>query len=151
MSRMSCMLRISEAGSLALHTMGFLAANTDRTFSTKQIASSLDVSGAHLSKVLQRLAKAGLVSSARGPAGGFTMRDADKKNTLLQVYEAIEGPLKTDVCLFDKPVCNGPDCIFGDLLTSVNERTREYLSETTLADIAGKCTIRVAAGEGAPT
>ncbi len=151
MSRMSCMFRISEAGSLALHTMGFLAANSDRTFSTRQIASSLGVSGAHLSKVLQRLAKTGFVNSTRGPTGGFSMKEADKKTTLLQVYEAIEGPLRTDDCLFDKPVCSGPNCIFGDLLTSVNKRTREYLSETTLADIAGKCTIRIAAGEGAPT
>ncbi len=139
---MSCMFKISEAGSLALHTMGLLAANNERMFSTRQIASSLDASEAHLSKILQRLTKAGFVASTRGPAGGFKIAKPCKEITLLQIYELIEGPLETNGCLFSKPVCNGLACILGDLLKSTHERAKQYLSTTKLSDVAAQCSFK---------
>jgi DNA-binding IscR family transcriptional regulator len=64
---MSNILKISEAASLALHTTVILAANPNRLVSTKKLASQLHASEAHLSKVLQRLEKADIVNSTRGP------------------------------------------------------------------------------------
>ena len=142
------MFRISEAGSLALHTMGLLAVNNDRIFSTRDIASSLSASEAHLSKVLQRLTKGGFVTPTRGPAGGFRIAKSTKKVTLLQIYELIEGPLETGKCLFEKPVCSSIACIFGDLIKSTNEHAREYLSKTKLSDIASRCSFKASVPEG---
>ena len=53
-------LKVSEAASLALHTTVLLAANSGELLSTREIASTLKMSAAHLSKVLQRLARHGL-------------------------------------------------------------------------------------------
>jgi len=142
------MLRISEAGSLAMHTMGLLAENNDRIFTTRDIASSLSASEAHLSKVLQRLARGGFVASTRGPTGGFRIAKPIKKITLLQIYELIEGPLETDSCLFERPVCNSTACIFGDLIRSTNEHAKQYLSKTKLSDIAGRCSFKTSIPEG---
>ena len=58
---MPTVLRISDAAALALHAMVMLAEAPERRMSAKAIASELDASQAHLAKVLQRLAKAGLV------------------------------------------------------------------------------------------
>ncbi len=63
---MANLLKISEAASLALHTMGYLAANDRRLVTTHQIGEVLRASEAHLAKVLQRLARVGLVDSTRG-------------------------------------------------------------------------------------
>ena len=63
------MIKISEASSLAIHAMVFLAAKPGEKLSTSYIASEIKVSEAHLSKVLQRLNKVGLVVSSRGPSG----------------------------------------------------------------------------------
>jgi len=70
---MNSVLRISEAASLAMHAMMALAAQPEHRRSAQDLARQLDVSLAHLAKVLQRLAKAGYVASTRGPKGGFTL------------------------------------------------------------------------------
>ena len=51
------MLKLTEAALLAMHTMVYLAGNPDRRVSTREIAAEFDASEAHLSKVLQRLAR----------------------------------------------------------------------------------------------
>ncbi|MFC1682692.1 RrF2 family transcriptional regulator [Candidatus Zixiibacteriota bacterium] len=132
---MSKMLKISEAASLALHGMVFLAARPDRLVSIKEMAKVLSVSEAHLSKVFQRLARVGLVKSNRGPRGGFTLGRLGNKITLLQVYEAIEGPLECTSCLFDRPICDNNKCIFGDLLEVTNNRYRAYLDGMKLSEV----------------
>jgi len=58
-----------------------------------------EVPGSFLSKVLQRLVHAGMVSSHRGAGGGFCLRVPRDKTTLLDVIEAMEGPLQLNLCL----------------------------------------------------
>ena len=132
---MSNLLKISEAASLALHTMVYLAANDRRLATTHEIGEVLGVSEAHLAKVLQRLAKVGLVDSTRGPRGGFCLGRAGDDISLLEVYEAIEGPLADTVCLLGQPICSGEKCILGGLLETVNRQAREYLGATALSDL----------------
>lgn len=132
---MSNVLRISEAASLALHSMVFLAANPDRLIPTREIASKLHVSEAHLSKVLQRLARVGLVKSIRGPKGGFTLGKPGDEIVLLDVYESIEGPFVPSKCLLGAPICGGEKCILGGLLETVDKQIREYLAETRLSEL----------------
>ncbi len=132
---MSNLLRISEAASLALHATVLLAANENRILSTKEMACRLHASEGHLSKVLQRLGKVVLVDGTRGPKGGFRLAKAASDISLLEVHEAIEGPLTDTVCLLGQPVCQGDECILGGLLEMVNRRVREYLGGTTLADL----------------
>jgi Rrf2 family protein len=126
------MFKISEAASLALHTAGMLAAHSDRLVSTREAATLFKISEAHLSKVLQRLVKAGLVKSLRGPRGGFSLHKPSNVITLLQVYEAIEGPMVLDRCILGHDICPIDRCLMGDLVGSVNRQTWEYLNKTTL-------------------
>ncbi len=134
---MSNVLRISEAASLALHAAVFLAANPGKPISTREIASALEVSEAHLSKVMQRLARTGLVNSVRGPKGGFLLARSPARISLLEVYEAIEGRLLPANCLLGTPVCKGEGCILGDLVETLNGQVREYLSRTRLSELVG--------------
>lgn len=129
------LLRISEAGSLALHTVAILARSGDR-LSTQQVAETLQASEHHLAKVLQRLAKAGLVRSARGPGGGFVLTRAPEDITVLEVFEVIEGPLSDPACLFQEPVCDGKACILGGLLQSVHKSVYNHFARTKVSDLA---------------
>ena len=133
---MSGVLKISEAASLALHSMAYLVTKRERPVPTRDIAARFHISEAHLSKVLQRLARAGLVKSTRGPRGGFVIGESDNDITLLDVYEAIEGPLISCNCLLDKPVCGGTECILGGILATVDNQIREYLAGTKLSELA---------------
>ena len=132
---LSNLLRISEAASLGLHAMVLLAANSHDEISTRRIASDLQVSEAHLSKVLQRLGKVGLVNSTRGPKGGFALARKAEDITLLDVYEAIDGPLVTNSCLLGTQICGGERCILGDLLETIDNQVREYLTTTRLPEL----------------
>jgi len=132
---MANVLKISEAASLALHTMVYLAADDGRLATTHQISEVLRVSEAHLSKVLQRLGKVGLVDSTRGPGGGFKLGKSGEQISLLEVYEAIEGPLTPTNCLLGTPICSGEKCILGGLLEDVNRRVKEYFAQTRLHEL----------------
>ena len=132
---MSNLLRISEATSLGLHTMVLLAANEGRRISAREVAELLDVSEAHLSKVMQRLGRHGLVTSIRGPKGGFLLARPGSEITLMEVFEAIEGPLNTGQCLLGKPICDPRNCILGSLLHDVNVQVQTYLAGTRLSDL----------------
>ncbi len=130
------MLHISEAAVLAFHAMAMLARDPDRLISTHEIANSLSISENHLAKVRQELAKAGLVDAFRGPTGGFKLAKSPAEITLMEVFEAIEGPYRPSDCLLGHPACDGKNCVLGGLVESVNGQVRAYLSGTTLAQLA---------------
>jgi len=116
--------------------MTLLATRKERSMTAQEIASTLKASKAHLAKVLQRLAHAGLLRSERGPGGGFTLARPGRQITLLQVYETIEGPLSSSTCLLHTRLCGGKNCILGGLLAKVNAQVREYLAKTRLTDLS---------------
>ncbi len=131
---MATTLRISEAATLALHASALIGSSPTR-LAAREMAERLHVSEAHLAKVLQRLAHAGLLHSVRGPHGGFALAKPCREVTLLEVYEAVDGPLSDTSCLLGTPVCGG-HCLLGDLLEQVNRLVRERLSQTTLCALA---------------
>lgn len=133
---MASPIKISEAGSLALHGLVLLASRPHRRITTGQMARELDASEAHLSKVLQRLARAGLVRSTRGPGGGFALAADPAEINLLEAYEAIEGRLSIPKCLFDEPVCSGEGCILGGMMEEVGKQFRSRFESTTLAELS---------------
>ena len=132
---MSHLMKISEAASLALHVMAFLAGRPLRMVTAKEAAARLRVSEAHLAKVLQRLAKAGLVRSTRGQKGGFTLKKPAREIPLLEIYETIEGRLEETSCLVGVPICLGEECVLGGLLKKVDDEARAYLTRTRLSDL----------------
>ena len=126
-------LKISEAASLALHAIIILAQNKDKLISVKQIATHLDVSSNHLSKVMQRLTKAEFIESIKGYNGGFKLLGNPEEINLLMIYELFDGKLKTDSCLLSQKKCLG-ECILGDLVASINKQAREKFENTKISD-----------------
>ncbi|MEW6237409.1 MAG: Rrf2 family transcriptional regulator [Candidatus Omnitrophota bacterium] len=129
---MPALLKISDAVSLAFHTMGVLAEHADACLSTKDIAEQLLVSEHHLQKVHQRLAKMGLIRAIRGPKGGFQLNKPAEKITLLEIYEAIDGPLTPSQCFLGRPKCSRENCILGQMNDQVNELVMNYFQKVTI-------------------
>jgi Rrf2 family protein len=129
------MIHMSEAASLALHSMVLLAQAGNEKSSTKEIAHRTGVSQAHLAKVLQRLSKAGLVDAVRGPGGGYFLAKTPSEITLAQVYEAISGPLSESKCLLQEGACPFRQCLFDGLLEKVTAEISDYLTRRTLHDL----------------
>ncbi len=135
-TKMSNLLRISDAASLALHTMSILAESPEQWVSAHSIAERLSVSENHLSKVCQRLSHMGLIETVRGPKGGMKLARPADQVTLLDIYETIDGKLVKASCLFREPKCNRAECILGDLMCEVNRLVAERFSSTTLDKLA---------------
>jgi len=134
---MSNIFKVSQAASLAIHAMMLMASSHHKPLSTKEIALTMDASEAHLAKVLQRLGHVGLVKSERGPKGGFTLGKPADAITLLDIYEAIEGPFAVRTCLLGRPICDGGQkCFLGGLMQSIGEQVRRHLTGTRLSELA---------------
>lgn len=127
----------SQTAEYALRATIFLAEHADRApFRVGDLADALDAPRNYLSKILHALAKAGVLSSARGPAGGFRL-----------AVDAAELPLIRIVALFD-PVEEGRRCVLGREKCSdanpcgaharwkrVAEQVASFFRTTTVADV----------------
>jgi Rrf2 family protein len=98
------------------------------------MASALGVSEAHLSKVLQRLTRAGLVRGTRGPRGGYRLTRPAGQISLREVYEAVEGSLEVERCLLGVPVCGRKKCPVAGLFEKLGREMVRVLGKTTLRD-----------------
>jgi Rrf2 family protein len=138
MTMMASLVRISEAASLAIHTMALLAREREEHFTNETIARRLGASGHHLAKVMQRLVKAGMVQSLRGPSGGFRLVVSPHDVELLQVYEAVEGPIgdARTACPLGRPTCKETTCVLGTLMCRLHEQARDYLAGTTVEELS---------------
>lgn len=124
---MQTLLKISEAAAIALHAGDFLAGRKG-VASAQEIAEALDVSYNHLSKVLQTLTRAGLVTPSRGPKGGFKLSPAGAKARVRTFLEAVDGPVSKQECLMGSKVCRHASCLFGRFLHDTNERFQAVLN-----------------------
>ena len=131
---MTKLLNISDAASLALHSMVFLASNREKHTSTKEIADVLNASENHLSKVMQRLVKGKLIESKRGPDGGFVITRPLDKISFMEIYESVDGKFDLNTCLFVHSICNGKGCILGCLPEMIHDQVQDYFMKTTLQE-----------------
>ncbi len=137
MITMHNLIKISDAANLGIHAMAHLAvSDPDSSHAVAEIAGELDVSEAHLAKVMQRLVRAGLVASRRGPGGGFVLGRPPRQITLLQIYEAIDGPLGEGGCMLGRARCPYGGCVFGDLGPRLNRELRDLLSKSNLSKLS---------------
>lgn len=132
---MDGMLRISKAAMLGIHALACMAAGVAPEHVTAAaLAERLGVSEAHLGKVLQRLAKQGILHSRKGPIGGFALARPARQISLLAILEAIDGPSTEGRCVIDGHPPVGVSCLIDHLFHSVYEQVHCSLSRTYLSD-----------------
>lgn len=99
----------------------------------KQIAEVLQLSEPFLAKVLQQLARWGLVSSTKGPNGGFYLSEANLELPLLHIVERIDGLSELQACIMDLPTCSAHNpCPFHHLYKGFRGQLMEKLSTKTI-------------------
>ena len=129
------LINMSEGAFLAIHSLAIIVRNQPVRMRVKELAEDLKASVATLAKVFQKLSKAGLVNSVRGPAGGFELNKAAEEITFLQIYEVFEGVVKQNECPLGKDECAFKSCIFDDELNIISSEIYEALKNRKLSDI----------------
>jgi len=102
-------------------------ARTGRT-SAAQVARVQGISPTFLGKIVQSLARAGILATRRGVGGGISLARPAEQITLLQVIEAVEGPLCINDCLQTPPNCDHiHECPAYPYLSVAQQQLRETL------------------------
>ena len=83
-------------------------ARSGRT-SAAEVASRQGISSPFLGKIVQELAKAGILATRRGVGGGIALARPSDTITLLEIVQAVEGPLRVNTCLATPPECDRVD------------------------------------------
>lgn len=130
---MSRIISISEAASIAIHSMVLIASSGEGLNVTK-IAERMGASKHHVAKIMQRLVKEGLLVSQRGPTGGFHLNKTAGDISMLDVYESIEGKLIETTCPMDHPICPFDKCLMGGIVAKMTKEFKDYMSNQMLSD-----------------
>jgi Rrf2 family protein len=133
----SRLVHISEAASLAIHSLALIASSSIR-LNAKKISEILHVSQNHLAKILQVLSKNGYLDSNRGPGGGFTFKKNANEISMLEIYQLIEGNVDCQFCGITEDHCPFITCIFGGKPDKLTNEFVEYLNNTKISDLKTK-------------
>jgi Rrf2 family protein len=105
--------------------------------SLPQIVKATGAPDSFLSKVLQELTRADLITSRRGPAGGFEISAIGRRASMGDVVEAIDGPISLNVCVSQRRSCPRKDwCPAHPVWVKAQEALREVLSTSMISDLA---------------
>lgn len=91
-------MQLSQTAEYALRAATWLAEHVGDPQTTQQIAAGCQMPASYLAKVLQPLAKAGIVSAQRGLGGGYVLEKHPDELTLLAVLSAVEPVQRIRVC-----------------------------------------------------
>ena len=137
------MFSLSKRADYALLALSHLAAaqaaDPARLVNTKEIAEQYELPVELLAKLLQALAKSGIVASHPGPTGGYRLRRAPQAVSVAEILTAVDGPLAMLQCSNGQgETCKQfSRCTIRDPFAEIERRVQNLLQETTLADISG--------------
>jgi Rrf2 family protein len=106
--------------------------------SRAELAAMAECPEQFLSKVLQGLTRAGLITSHRGNMGGFELPEIRRAATLLEIVEAIEGPMRLNLCLVSDAACKRQTwCPAHEVWANAQDKMVSVLRDTNISILAG--------------
>jgi len=131
------MLRLTKKADYGLMALKFLAENPEFvSLSAKDIAEAYHIPQQLLAKILQRLAKEGLLRSHAGMNGGYTLSRKPNEISAFEVIRAIDGPLFITSCVTVSGLCDLTNsCTIKEPLARVNESISELLKSIRISDL----------------
>ncbi|MBI5630688.1 MAG: Rrf2 family transcriptional regulator [Elusimicrobia bacterium] len=134
-------LNLTRTGEYAIAALARLAlslnASDSAPTSVRTLAQEQEIPKSFLSKILAQCVKAGIARSKKGPDGGVVLARPPEEISLLAIIEACEGSYWRELCVFyPARRCDGPRCEVYCPLREKEERVRNELGQTTLADMA---------------
>jgi len=131
------MLKLSKKADYGLIALKHLAMHHGGdSFSASDIAEAYGISAPLMAKVLQKLARGGLVAARHGSSGGYTLARDASRITALDAISAIEGPLFITSCVTRRGQCDQTNtCIIREPLRRVNDSILDVLNKVTISQM----------------
>ncbi len=130
---------ISKTAEYALRAVLFIARESEQgPVRANELAKLLGVPSNYLSKILHTLARAGLLTSGRGPRGGFQLARPAEQMLLADVLEALDPSLLRSDCLLGNPTCSDEEaCAVHHRWKGLRDPICEFFRGTTVASVMG--------------
>lgn len=128
-------MRVSQRTEYGIRAMISLARNFDDRVSIKELAEREAIPETFLEQIMSDLRRAGLLESARGPYGGYRLKNAPDEIAIGRVIEVLEGSLSPARCESDCSHLNG--CSTRSVLDRIEQSITEALDGISLKDLAG--------------
>lgn len=138
LERCNSSMQLTRAADYAVRVMIFLATvpHTKRA-SLPEIVNATSAPDSFLSKVLQGLTRAHLITSRRGPAGGFQISPLGRCASVRDVVEAIDGPIRLNLCLNEGRPCPRKHwCPAHPVWAKAQDALFKVLGEAMIAEMA---------------
>jgi Rrf2 family protein len=133
-------MQLTRAADYAIRVMIHLASPAaDGRVSLPALAESAGAPESFLSKVMQALSRAGMISSRRGQAGGFQISARGREASMRDVIEAIDGPIYLNVCLVSGRSCRRKaTCPAHPIWEQAQQAMLDVLTRATVAALAAR-------------
>jgi Rrf2 family protein len=135
-------MQITRQADYALRAMLYLAReypNKDQRAATSKIAEEQEIPASFLAKIISQLSIAGLIQTSRGAKGGVRLARKPEEISLLDVVEAIDGPISLNECVDDPSVCSfGDNCPIHDVWCEAKAQLVRKLREATFDKLLEK-------------
>lgn len=127
-------MQITRETDYAIRCVLYLAGKRGSVTMVDEISRGKSIPKSFLAKILQKLGKAGIVRSYRGVKGGFELARSPDKISLLDLIEAIQGPVAMNACALDESVCSlSGSCSVHPVWIEVRREVESLLRKKTLA------------------
>jgi len=131
------MLKLTKKADYGLIALKHLASAERASASAKDIAAAYRIPLPLLSKVLQKLARGGLLASVQGTNGGYKLARPSHEISALEVIRAIDGPIILTHCFTDHGECDQSElCPVREPLRKVHEGILKLLASISIYDMA---------------
>lgn len=133
-------MQITRATDYAVRVMIYLASLPPGSKPQQaELSKATDVSGHFLSKVLQQLVRSQFIRSQRGSGGGFALAVPASRVSLLDVVEAMEGPVRLNLCIEEGPSCDRKSvCPAHEVWADAQAALVKVLAAASIASLALK-------------
>ena len=148
------MLKLTKKADYGLMAMKHLAEHCHPgSCSAKDVADAYGIPSEALAKILQRLVKAGLLTSQHGTNGGYTLARDPATISAFEVIRAIDGPLFITSCVTVRGECDQTNrCTIREPLRKVNQSIEDVLRRITISEMNDKDeVVKIAAEKPAKT
>ena len=127
-------MQITRETDYAIRCVYYLACKGGEVTMVDEIARKMHSPKSFLAKILQKLARADIVKSYRGVKGGFQLARKPREITLLDVIEAIQGPVVMNICALDKKMCRlSSACSIHPVWVEVRKQVEKLLRKRSFA------------------
>ena len=133
------MLRMSKLTDYATVVLGHLARSAGELQTAADVAARTGLSAPTVSKLLNGLARSGLVISHRGAQGGYVLARSAEEISAAEVIDALEGPVAITECSTLDGSCDlEPICQVGSAWQRINAAIRRSLQDISLAELTAR-------------